>query len=175
MRTRKWFALLMAIAMMVTVLAGCGAAKKDTDEGGNYTPDWTAYDALIKDIYQETDLAAREAKMHQAEDMLMETGAVIPIYYYNDLYLEKPEFSGDFSTLFGTKYFMYAKKNGNPVDVMRINLASEPDHLDPALNSLWRPTRSSACTPLTRTITSFRLWQTACRSSLRTALSTPST
>ena len=29
MRTRKWFALLMAIAMMVTVLAGCGAAKKD--------------------------------------------------------------------------------------------------------------------------------------------------
>ena len=135
MRTRKWFALLMAIAMMVTVLAGCGAAKKDTDEGGNYTPDWTAYDALIKDIYQETDLAAREAKMHQAEDMLMETGAVIPIYYYNDLYLEKPEFSGDFSTLFGTKYFMYAKKNGQPVDVMRINLASEPDHLDPALNS----------------------------------------
>ena len=69
MRTRKWFALLMAIAMMVTVLAGCGAAKKDTDEGGNYTPDWTAYDALIKDIYQETDLEAREAKMHQAEDI----------------------------------------------------------------------------------------------------------
>ena len=135
MRTRKWFALLMAIAMMVTVLAGCGAAKKDTDEGGNYTPDWTAYDALIKDIYQETDLEAREAKMHQAEDMLMETGAVIPIYYYNDLYLEKPEFSGDYSTLFGTKYFMYAKKNGQPVNVMRINLASEPDHLDPALNS----------------------------------------
>ena len=135
MRTRKWFALLMAIAMMVTVLAGCGAAKKDTDESGSYTPDWTAYDALIKDIYQETDLVAREAKMHQAEDMLMETGAVIPIYYYNDLYLEKPNFSGDFSTLFGTKYFMYAKKDGNPVDVMRINLASEPDHLDPALNS----------------------------------------
>ena len=130
MRTRKWMALLMAIAMMVTVLAGCGAAKKDTDESGSYTPEWSEYDKLIKDIYQETDLEAREAKMHQAEDMLMETGAVIPIYYYNDLYLEKPEFSGDYSTLFGTKYFMYAKKNGQPV-----NLASEPDHLDPALNS----------------------------------------
>ena len=73
--------------------------------------------------------------MHQAEDMLMETGAVIPIYYYNDLYLEKPNFSGDYSTLFGTKYFMYAKKDGKATDVMRINLASEPDHLDPALNS----------------------------------------
>lgn len=135
MRTRKWIALVMAIAMMVTVLAGCGAAKKTDDAATDYTPDWTAYDTLIKDIYKETDLTAREAKMHQAEDMLMETGAVIPIYYYNDLYLEKPGFSGDFSTLFGTKYFMYAKKDGNPVDVMRINLASEPDHLDPALNS----------------------------------------
>lgn len=126
----------MAFAMMITVLAGCGASvKKDADEAANYTPDWTTYDALIKDIYAETDLVAREAKMHQAEDMLMETGAVIPIYYYNDLYLEKPNFSGDFATLFGTKYFMYAKKDGQPTDVMRINLASEPDHLDPALNS----------------------------------------
>ena len=77
MRTRKWMALLMAIAMMITVLAGCGAAKKDTDESGSYTPEWSEYDKLIKDIYQETDLVAREAKMHQAEDMLMETGAVI--------------------------------------------------------------------------------------------------
>ena len=46
MRTRKWMALLMAIAMMVTVLAGCGAAKKDTDESGSYTPEWS--DALCE-------------------------------------------------------------------------------------------------------------------------------
>ncbi|MBP5271485.1 MAG: peptide ABC transporter substrate-binding protein [Clostridia bacterium] len=135
MRRSKWIALVMALAMIVSVLAGCGSVKKDSAESGGSAPDWTAYDALIKDIYKDTDLVSREAKMHQAEDMLMETGAVIPIYYYTDLYLEKPEFSGDFSTLFGTKYFMYAKKNGQPVDVMRINLASEPDHLDPALNS----------------------------------------
>lgn len=135
MRRSKWIALVMALAMIVSVLAGCGSVKKDSAESGSSAPEWSAYDALIKDIYKETDLVAREAKMHQAEDMLMETGAVIPIYYYNDLYLEKPGFSGDFSTLFGTKYFMYAKKDGNPVDVMRINLASEPDHLDPALNS----------------------------------------
>ena len=136
MRRSKWIAILMAIAVMVTVFASCGSSvKKDADEAGSSAPDWTAYDALIKDIYADTDLVSREAKMHQAEDMLMETGAVIPIYYYNDLYLEKPNFSGDFSTLFGTKYFMYAKKDGKATDVMRINLASEPDHLDPALNS----------------------------------------
>ncbi|MBO4383276.1 MAG: peptide ABC transporter substrate-binding protein [Clostridia bacterium] len=135
MRRSRLIAVLMAIAMMVTLFASCGSSVKKDADAGSSAPDWTAYDKLIKDIYADTDLVDREAKMHQAEDMLMETGAVIPIYYYNDLYLEKPNFSGDYSTLFGTKYFMYAKKDGKATDVMRINLASEPDHLDPALNS----------------------------------------
>ena len=98
-------------------------------------PDWSEYDKLISEIRTDTDLEDREAKMHQAEDMLMATGAVLPIYYYNDLYLEKEGFSGDFATVFGTKYFMYTKKDGKAIDKMHINLASEPDHLDPALNS----------------------------------------
>lgn len=98
-------------------------------------PVWTDYDNLINEIRKDTDLADRVNKMHEAETMLMSTGAVMPIYYYNDLYLENPSFSGDFATIFGTKYFMYAKKDGQPTSVMKINLASEPDHLDPQLNS----------------------------------------
>lgn len=98
-------------------------------------PDWSHYDELVSQIYAETDLEAREALLHEAEDLLMSTGAVLPIYYYNDLYLENTSWSGDYSTVFGTKYFMYAQKDGANADVMRINLASEPDHLDPALNS----------------------------------------
>ena len=65
----------------------------------------------------------------------MDTGAVVPLYYYNDLYLKNPSITGDYATVFGTKYFMYCKKDGEAFDVMHINLASEPDHLDPALNS----------------------------------------
>ncbi len=101
----------------------------------SYAPKWDDFNNLISEIRVTTDLEEREAKLHEAEDMLMATGAVLPIYYYNDLYLEKTEWSGDFATVFGTKYFMYAKKNGESADVMKINLASEPDHLDPALNS----------------------------------------
>lgn len=101
----------------------------------SYAPNWDAFDSLIDEIRLDTDSASREAKMHEAEDMLMATGAVLPIYYYNDLYLEKTEWTGNYSTVFGTKYFMYCKKNGENADVMRLNLASEPDHLDPALNS----------------------------------------
>ena len=67
--------------------------------------------------------------------MLMDTGAVAPLYYYNDLYMQKPDFEGTVITIFGHKHFMYMTKKGQPIDVLRINLASEPNKLDPALSS----------------------------------------
>ena len=36
-------------------------------------PAWEAYDARIDEIRTETDLAKREALMHEAEDELMNT------------------------------------------------------------------------------------------------------
>lgn len=103
--------------------------------GDGQAPDWSAYDSLISDIYTDTDLADRDAKMHQAETMLMATGAIVPLYYYNDLYLENTAWSGNYANVFGTKFFQTSLKDGKPADVMKINLASEPDHLDPQLNS----------------------------------------
>ncbi len=73
-------------------------------------PDWDDYDALISEIRTTTDFEARVELMHEAEDMLMETWAVIPIYYYNDLYMQKSNVSGIYSTVTGMKYFMYATK-----------------------------------------------------------------
>ncbi len=111
------------------------AADLKDSEKNAAAPDWSAYDTLVNSIYTNTDTVAREADLHTAEDMLMATGAVLPIYYYNDMFLENTAWSGDFANVFGTKYFMYAKKDGKAADVFNINLASEPDHLDPALNS----------------------------------------
>ena len=73
-------------------------------------PDWKEYDNLVTEIRSDSDLKDREAKLHQAEDMLMATGAVVPIYYYNDLFMQKTNVDGIFCTLFGSKYFMYATK-----------------------------------------------------------------
>ncbi|MDD6692144.1 MAG: hypothetical protein PUE63_09985, partial [Lachnospiraceae bacterium] len=73
--------------------------------GDGQAPDWSAYDSLISDIYTDTDLADRDAKMHQAESMLMATGAIVPLYYYNDLYLENTSWSGNYANVFGTKFF----------------------------------------------------------------------
>ena len=153
---KKLLALFLMGAMVSSMLAGCGSEQKDTaaktggDEAaatagasasgaagasGKSAPDWTAYTKLIKEIYKDTDMVDREAKMHEAEDMLMDTGAVMPLYYYNDLYLLNTAFTGDYSNVFGYKYFMHVKKDGKNAKVMRLNLASEPDHLDPALNT----------------------------------------
>ena len=74
------------------------------------SPDWTAYDELISQIRTTTDFAARVDLMHQAEDMLMDTWAVVPIYYYNDIYMQKSSVTGIYATIFGMKYFMYATK-----------------------------------------------------------------
>ena len=48
--------------------------------------------------------------------------------------MKKDYVSGDYANVFGTKFFMYTTL-GNGSTTLRINLSSEPDYLDPALNS----------------------------------------
>ncbi|MGI6634306.1 MAG: ABC transporter substrate-binding protein [Christensenellales bacterium] len=96
-------------------------------------PDWKPYDELINQIKTTTDFAGRVKLMHEAEDMLMDTGAIVPVYYYNDLFMVKPDVEGFYTNNYGNKFFLYATKGD--ADTLRINLASEPDKLDPALNS----------------------------------------
>ncbi len=96
-------------------------------------PEWSVYDTLIREIKTETDFAKRAEMMHQAEDMLMETGAVIPLFYYNDAYLQSSEVSGIYSSIDSSKFFFYAQKEGD--DTLRINIGPEPDFLDPALGT----------------------------------------
>ena len=69
------------------------------------------YDVLIKEVKASTDDVARFAMMHLAEDMLMDTGALMPIYYYTDLYMIDENVEGFFSIPLGYKFFKYAVVN----------------------------------------------------------------
>lgn len=80
------------------------------DKPSDSAPDWSAYDKLIKEIRTTADFSKRVDLMHQAEDMLMDTGAVIPLYYYNDIYMCKSNIKNVYATIYGMKYFMYATK-----------------------------------------------------------------
>ncbi len=92
------------------------------------------YDVLISKIKSCTDNTKRYGMMHVAEDMLMDTGCIVPLYFYTDLFMINKGVEGFYSNPLGYKYFMQTKYNGN-TDAISVCLASEPQTIDPALNS----------------------------------------
>ncbi len=64
------------------------------------------YDEVIKMIKTESDKEKRYGLMHKAEDLLMSTGCICPIYYYTDLYMLSNTVDGFYSNPLGFKYFM---------------------------------------------------------------------
>ncbi len=118
-----------AFAAEVEAVEGADVAKKSSEAA----PDWQEYNNLVAQIKVETDTAKREEMMHQAEDILMETNALVPLYYYNDPYMLKENVKGVYSNAYGFKYFMFA--DAGDATTLRLYMASEPDKLDPALNS----------------------------------------
>ena len=143
---KKVLAMLL-VAVMAFALCACGGTGTGTGNGGNTDAEkllsdafidpineWNQYDELIAKIKVETDTAKRAEMMHEAEDILMSNGCVIPLYYYNDIYMEKDYVSGMYANLFGYKFF-HKVTLANGSKTLRVNLASEPDFLDPALNS----------------------------------------
>jgi len=65
------------------------------------------YDVLISTIKGCSDAAKRYDMMHVAEDMLMESGCIVPLYFYTDLYMIDSSIEGFYSNPLGYKYFMY--------------------------------------------------------------------
>lgn len=70
---KKLLAVLLAVMMTLSI------APAMAEESNDPRPDWTEYDQLIDDIKSTTDFVEREAMMHRAEDILMDTGAIVPI------------------------------------------------------------------------------------------------
>ena len=68
------------------------------------------YDELIKLIKAETNKTKRYQLMHAAEDLLMSTGAIVPVYYYTDIYMIDDNVEGFFCNPLGYKYFMYCTR-----------------------------------------------------------------
>lgn len=138
MKTKKLMALSLAAVTALAPVASVSAAEVAdgadvASRSSEAAPEWQEYNNLIAQIKSTTDLTEREAMMHEAEDMLMDTGAIVPLYYYNDIYMQKESVTGIYSNNYGYKYFMFAENGDNTT--LRLNLASEPDKLDPALNT----------------------------------------
>ncbi len=69
------------------------------------------YDKLIAEIKACDNTETRYELMHLAEDMLMETGCLTPIYYYTDIFMIDDSIDGFYCNPLGYKYFMYTTIN----------------------------------------------------------------
>ena len=65
------------------------------------------YDVIIGLVKTCTDTETRYELMHRAEDLLMSTGCITPLYFYTDIYMLDDAVEGFFSNPLGYKYFMY--------------------------------------------------------------------
>ena len=92
------------------------------------------YDVLIDTINKESDQPKRFELMHLAEDMIMATGALCPLYYYTNPYLLNKSVEGFYVTPLGFSHFEECTVDGKG-DSISVTYGSEPDTLDPALNS----------------------------------------
>ena len=92
------------------------------------------YDVIIPLIKTCTDNTTRYALMHKAEDLLMSTGAIVPLYFYTDIYMVDDSVEGFFANPLGYKYFQNTTVAGSNESIS-VCLSSEPDTIDPALNS----------------------------------------
>lgn len=79
-----------------------------------------------------TNLARYEI-LHEAEELLSSTGAMMPIYNYGDPFLQKDKVKGTYSSPLGTKFF--DKLTGKGDEQYNICLGTRADTLDPANNS----------------------------------------
>lgn len=91
-----------SLAMYSIDLTDCGSELKV--ENGTWAE---TFDACIAEIKACRDNDNRYKMMHKAEDLLMSTGCITPLYYYTDIYMLDAGVSGFFANPLGYKYFMY--------------------------------------------------------------------
>lgn len=91
-----------------------------------------SYDAVIAKTKVTTG-EERNEYLHQAEDILMSTGAIVPLYYYTDIFMMSTQMTGFYSSPLGYKFFQRAAVNGSTE--FDVCVGPKASSLDPALNS----------------------------------------
>ncbi len=79
---------------MFDAIDGFGEADVEGLAPLNVTALAETYDVIIGQVQASSDPEERFARMHEAENQLMETGAIGPIYYHTDLDMISPELGG---------------------------------------------------------------------------------
>ena len=91
------------------------------------------YDVLLELAQTQTDPEIRFELLRRAERLLLETGAVCPIYFDTDVYMLSSDVQGFYTNPLGYKFFAETTLTGG--GSLHVCLASEPESMDPGLCS----------------------------------------
>ncbi|NLM56409.1 MAG: hypothetical protein GX192_03055 [Clostridiales bacterium] len=123
--TDRITAVATAAVLLMVALTGCSSGNEIEQNN------WENYDKLIDSIMVSDDAAEREELLHKAEDMLMETGCIVPVYTENGDFATVPGLTGVYESCSGAKYFAGALF-GDTTKIS-IGLTGEPREIDPAI------------------------------------------
>ncbi|NLC97190.1 MAG: peptide ABC transporter substrate-binding protein [Erysipelotrichaceae bacterium] len=141
---KKFLKTLSVLLLISALLVGCSSTSTNSTDSGEETTETTTvdgntwaktYDALISKSKAESDPTARFELLHEAENLLMSTGAITPIYYYVNNFMASKRITNFYASPLGYRIFTYALVDGKPGGTIVACLASEPDTLDPAKNT----------------------------------------
>ncbi|MDO4939908.1 MAG: ABC transporter substrate-binding protein [Lachnospiraceae bacterium] len=97
---------------------------------------WSGYDELLDKSMNETDPVKRALLLHEAEDMLLDTGAIGPITKSNSYMLIKQDITGVRFTNNGNVDFSHiALKGDNGGKSIGVSVCGELSKMDPVANS----------------------------------------
>ncbi len=87
-----------------------GVVSGGANFGENNDQPWSIYDEMYEEVAKTSDLSARADILYQMENMLRDTYACVPLYYYTNPYLKTPSLQNFVYTplgivLFKTAYF----------------------------------------------------------------------
>ena len=131
---KKTVCLLLCAVILVCL---CGCSESDSSLPGTGTPDvtesfdWSEYDAIIEEARHDTDLEHRSELLHQAEELVMQTGAVIPLLRGQKQYLLKSGVTGVYVTETGLLVFNRIRLSGAKAErPLQVAVCGEPASLD---------------------------------------------
>lgn len=135
--SKKSVVLLLLVSMIINI-SSCGkitVTKTDNKKDGEIESfDWSKYDKLIRECKSEADQKKRNKKMYEAENMLLDTGAVIPLVGAENQYLCREDIKDFFVSGVGTPIIKYAY-NKNHKNELNAFISDEPDTFDSAKSS----------------------------------------
>lgn len=128
---KKFYFVVAVLCFSSLILFACSQSSQNSNNKKESTDvakiDWSFYDNKMQEIKTCSDFEKRVSLMHEAEDFLMDSGLVIPIYNPTRQYLAKEELKNYYTCVVGDGHYETAYIEGK--NTVNLQVMAEPTTL----------------------------------------------